>query len=116
MCTRRGVMIRQAFFVVLLGCTPNRYSMKSILPVESPCVDGVLVNLDRRCNNLYWGIRDSELVKIRCVSSREDSWWVNTAFYIAPLDHDQLHPPIHLYCTDKFFNVYTGPTMIRLGD
>jgi hypothetical protein len=90
--------------------------MKSILPVESPCVDGVLVNLDDRCVSLYWGRQEEVLIKLRCTYAREDSWWANTAFFITPLDYDSLdNPLLDLYCTDKFFNVYTGPTMIRLG-
>ena len=108
-------MIKIFILIFMMGCGP-KYFQKISIPTESPCLDGVMVNIDNQtCSAFFWGYRRDTL-KIRCGITSDQSWWVNTSFYFVPIkSQDKIHEEWTPYCTDKEFRAYTGPTLIKIG-
>ena len=101
----------------ITGCaSKHNYYQKTTLPSGTPCLDGVLYNLqDKSCKSFFWGYR-KDTMKIRCTFSSESSWWVNTSFYFIPVSStDNAHEEWVPYCKDREFTSFTGPTLIRVA-
>ena len=94
-------MLRFLAMTLLLGCAHSHQFIRKVLPTESPCFDGVVLNIGQRgCDSFFWRIDDG-VVKIRCTSSINRSWWTDSSFYVVPLEIDQsVHPDLSLICTD----------------
>jgi hypothetical protein len=100
---------------LLFACGP-KHLQKFVMPSESPCIDGTLINVNENgCKSFFWGVR-SETVKLRCTMSEEQNWWVNTSFYIMPKNsNDSISENWNTFCEDKTFKIYNGPTLLRVG-
>ncbi len=103
-------------FSLLVGCSSKRHLQKYVLPSESPCLDGTIINIDDAgCKSFFWGVR-SDTIKIRCTMTDDQSWWVNTSFYFVPKQSDDsISDQWKEFCTDNEFNVYRGATLIKMG-
>jgi len=101
---------------LLVGCGPKKHFQKYVLPSESPCLDGTIINIDDAgCKSFFWGVREST-VKIRCTMTDTQNWWVNTSFYFVPKNSgDPVSDDWTSFCTDGEFNVYKGSTLIKMG-
>ena len=109
--------IKIAFLVSLLAaCSSKKHLQKYVLPSESPCLDGVILNIDDRgCKSFFWGVRQNT-IKIRCTMTDDQSWWVNTSFYFVPKHSDDtVSEHWQNFCTDSEFKVYKGHTLIKVG-
>ena len=104
-----------AVLSMMLSCAPKHFQ-KYVLPSESPCVDGIIINIaERGCDAFFWGIRD-ETLKIRCTVADEQSWWTSTSFYFVPLkSQNTIGVDWADFCTDRTFRVHIGPTMLLPG-
>ena len=103
-------------FSLLVGCSSKRRLQKYVLPSESPCLDGTIINIDDAgCKSFFWGVR-SDTIKISCTMTDDQSWWVNTSFYFVPKQSDDgISDQWKEFCTDSEFNVYRGATLIKMG-
>ena len=55
---------------LLTTCSYSKQFHKYILPSESPCVDGIMINIkESGCISFYWGMKYNA-VKIRCTASK----------------------------------------------
>ena len=89
------------------GCAVNRYVGPDLVPSESPCLDGTIVNIDAAgCHMFYWGIRFNTL-KVRCTTGDDLNFWTTSSFFAIP-HGDKITPDAkwNLYCTDDFVSMY----------
>ena len=102
--------------LTLTGCGPKYHLQKFVLPSESPCIDGTIINVHSNgCESFFWGVR-SETVKIRCTMTNDQNWWANTSFYFMPKNSpDPVSEHWKDFCQDRDFKVYVGPTLLRVG-
>ena len=110
-----NILTMSFLFLITTGCA-SKHVGNFTLPSESPCIDGTIMNIDSRgCKVFFWGVR-KETVKIRCTMTDDQNWWVNTSFYVMPKSsEDHVSEHWSSFCSDRNFNVYTGPTLLRVG-
>lgn len=99
----------------IVGCGPKTGFQNYVLPSESPCLDGTIINVDSSgCKYFFWGVRQ-ETLKIRCTMTADQNWWVNTSFYFIPKNSKDT-PSINWvdHCSDSVFRSYKGPTLIKM--
>ena len=109
--------IKVAFLASLLAaCNGKKHFQKYVLPSESPCLDGTVLNIDSHgCKSFFWGVRQ-DTIKIRCTMTDDQSWWVNTSFYFVPKNSsDPTSDHWQSFCADSEFRVYKGHTLIKVG-
>jgi hypothetical protein len=100
--------------ILLLGCGPKYLENKYITLSESPCVDGVILNMDHRgCKSFYWGANaDGPSLKIRCTYVKEDNFWTKSSFYSFPHEYS-ITSNWSLFCKDRYVQMYAVPTGIE---
>ena len=103
--------------IFLIGCSGNRLFKKEYITLsESPCVDGVILNIDQAgCEGFYWGTTDNgEVLKIRCTYAPKDNMWTKSIFYAVPHNHQVDYSNWFLFCEDRLIKMYSAPYGVRL--
>jgi len=101
--------------VLLSGCAINRYAGKDLAASGSPCIDGVLVNMDYAgCEMFYFGtIPHKFILKMRCTYSPEENMWTQSTFYAVPLTHPPVSSSWKLFCTDRLVDMYVFKRVLK---
>ncbi len=93
----------------LVGCAANKRVMGETFEfTESPCLDGVVLNISNsKCEALYTG-RDPATggIKLRCTLSKETSLWTETRFFMAPHSTHVSGEKWVPFCSDHYGTVY----------
>ena len=102
--------IRNILFVaVLAGCIPaHRYVGKDMIPSESACLDGTLINISGAgCSVYYFGNTPDNYIKMRCTYSKTKSDWTEYSFIA--IGGSALSPGEGwiFHCIDKHVIMYT---------
>ena len=94
--------------IFLAGCTINRYAGKDLAASGSPCIDGVLVNMDYSgCEMFYFGtIPHQFILKMKCTYSHEENIWTQSTFYAVPLTHTPVNSSWKVFCADRLVDMY----------
>ena len=101
--------IKIIFLILLTGCHAKlNLAGKNLETTGSPCVDGLLVNIDSAgCEVLYFGnLPDERILKVRCTYSSVDNLWTRAEYYAIPFKHTLINPAWHLLCKDDYVKVY----------
>ena len=75
---------------------------------ESPCLDGIVLNISNAsCSSLYTG-RDPDTggIRMRCTLSKENNAWTEKRFYILPNQFDFESQEWMPFCSDHFGTIY----------
>jgi len=113
-------MLKIAFFALLLsGCAkhtppivPNMYDLSqypgtAFEPTNSPCVDGLMVNLGNSCATLVELQGEGVLTAVQCHQAKDkNSPWDKYTFYV--VTNHQLGPPPGTieFCVDPVSAIY----------
>ncbi len=112
-------MIKLLPLFLLISCGPHRLFKKEYITfTESPCVDGVILNIDQAgCESFYWGTDPEGVVlKIRCTYAPKDSMWTKTTFYSVPHDYPADSSIWTLFCEDRYIKMFSAPYGVRLEE
>ena len=101
-------MIRILFLITAIGCSASRQFKNQVVPTQSPCIDGTIVNIDKHgCESFFWRVNDSGVIKIRCTHSSSKNWWTTSSFYITSVDGDLIrYSTLSKYCEDYYFKIF----------
>jgi hypothetical protein len=103
--------------ILASGCfSINRYAGKDLVTSQSPCMDGVLVNMDGAgCEMFYFGVIrwDERVFMVRCTYSEDENFWTKSIFYSVPRDYSPIYADWNRFCSDRIIDVYTSHERIR---
>lgn len=113
-------MIKKAFFMLfLVGCAkqtllnpPNMYDLSeypgpTFDATNSPCVDGLMVNLGNSCETLVELQGEGVITAVQCHKAKtKDSPWDKYTFYIVGTHSLGTPPGTREFCVDPATVIY----------
>jgi len=95
-----------SFLLASCGPKPNRINIADN-PTNSPCFDGIMVNIENSCKNIHANrVPGFDVLRVNCSDNSSKSGWDSNTFYFVG-NEAQFNKSgwIHI-CSDPLIDVY----------
>ena len=101
--------MKYLFMLILLGCSPKMGLItKNFESTNSPCIDGVFVNME------YHGCVGATVIqvpgkmihRVQCVNKVVDNGWTKNVFYVVPHEVREYQNDWFIICRDPIVDIY----------